>query len=137
MIGRCVSVLSAATAARSSVLRVYVSNVRMPRSHIMTSRLPPLSTYSAAESVSSIVAESPRLSSTGLPHLAELLEHHEVLHVARADLQHVGPLGDRLGVAHVEHLGDDRQSDRVARGAQELQPLEPHALERVRARCAA
>ena len=32
----------------------------------MTSRLPPLSTYSAAESVSSIVADRPRLSSTGL-----------------------------------------------------------------------
>ena len=50
----------------SNVLRVAVSNVRMPRSHRMTSVLPPLRTYSADSSHSSIVAEMPRLSSTGL-----------------------------------------------------------------------
>ena len=48
------------------MLRVAVSNVRMPRSQRMTSLLPPLSTYSADSSHSSIVAEMPRLSSTGL-----------------------------------------------------------------------
>ena len=50
----------------SNVLRVAVSNVRMPRSHRITSLLPPLSTYSAESSHSSIVAEMPRFSSTGL-----------------------------------------------------------------------
>ena len=41
----------------------------------------------------------PRLSSTGLRLAAELLEQREVLHVARADLEHVGVLGDRGQVA--------------------------------------
>ena len=45
---------------------VAVSNVRMPRSHKITSRLPPERTYSADNSHSSIVAEMPRFSSTGL-----------------------------------------------------------------------
>jgi len=93
----------------------------MPRSHRMTSRFPPLRMYSAAESVSSMVEDMPRLSSTGFAHLAEFFEHHEVLHVARADLQHIGPLGDRLGVAHIEDLGDDGQVDRVTSRAKELQ----------------
>ncbi len=90
--------------------------------------------YSAAESSSSIVAERPRLSRIGLRHRAELVEHHEVLHVACADLQDVRVLGHYGGVADVEHLGHDRQADRVARSAQQLQALHPHALERVRAR---
>ena len=38
----------------------------MPRSQSITSMLPPLSTYSAESSHSSIVDEMPRLSSTGL-----------------------------------------------------------------------
>ena len=66
MIGRWLSFLTTGIAEMSSVLRVAVSNVRMPRSHRMTSVLPPLSTYSADSSHSSIVAEMPRLSSTGL-----------------------------------------------------------------------
>ena len=37
-----------------------------------------------------MVADSPRLSSTGLRLRAHRLEQREVLHVARADLQHVG-----------------------------------------------
>ncbi len=50
----------------SKVLRVAVSNVRMPRSHRITSVLPPLRTYSEDSSHSSIVAEMPRLIRTGL-----------------------------------------------------------------------
>src|SRR5882762_5890602 len=65
--GRCVSFLSTGTALRSSVKRVAVSNVRMPRSHRMTLGLPPLSTYSADSSHSWIEVDMPRLSSTGLP----------------------------------------------------------------------
>ena len=50
----------------SSVLRVKLSNVRMPRSHSITFMLPPARMYSADSSHSSIVAEMPRLSSTGV-----------------------------------------------------------------------
>ena len=49
----------------SSVLRVAVSYVRMPRSHSTTSWLPLAMMYSAAIKSSLIVAERPRLSSTG------------------------------------------------------------------------
>ena len=65
-IGRWLSFLTTGIAEMSNVLRVAVSNVRMPRSQRMTSLLPPLSTYSADSSHSSIVAEMPRLISTGL-----------------------------------------------------------------------
>ena len=50
----------------SKVFRIVVSNVRMPRSHSMTSGLPPARTYSAESSHSSIVAEMPRLTITGV-----------------------------------------------------------------------
>ena len=53
-------------AAMSSVLRVAVSNVRMPRSHRITLWLPPAMMYSALSKSSSIVADMPRFSSTGL-----------------------------------------------------------------------
>ena len=56
MTGRWVSWWSSGTADRSSVLRVYVSNVRMPRSQRMTLGLPELTMYSAAISHSSTVA---------------------------------------------------------------------------------
>ena len=52
--------------ARSSVLRVEGSNVRMPRSHRMISELPRCATYSAAWSHSSIVMANPRFNITGL-----------------------------------------------------------------------
>ena len=47
----------------------------------------PGSMYSAAISSSSIVADIPRLSSTGLPAWPSSLEQREVLHVAGADLE--------------------------------------------------
>src|SRR5229473_3169922 len=63
--GRCVRCFASTTAERSSVLRVAVSKVRMPRSQRTTWSLPPASRYSAASSHSSTVAAGPRLSSTG------------------------------------------------------------------------
>ncbi len=65
--GRCERSCATTTAERSSVLRVDGSNVRMPRSHRMMSRLPECATYSAASSHSSTVAAKPRLIITGLP----------------------------------------------------------------------
>ena len=50
---------------RSSVLRVYFSNVRMPRSQKMTFSLPPAMMYSADMIHSSMVFASPRFRSTG------------------------------------------------------------------------
>src|SRR6266567_3204742 len=65
--GRCDRRWATGTALMSSVLRVAVSNVRMPRSQRTMSRLPRWAMYSAAISHSSIVAFMPRLSMTGLP----------------------------------------------------------------------
>ena len=66
MTGRWDSRCATGTALISSVLRVAVSNVRMPRSQSTMSRLPRWAMYSAAISHSSIVALIPRLSRTGL-----------------------------------------------------------------------
>jgi hypothetical protein len=66
MTGRCDSRCATGTALMSRVLRVAVSNVRMPRSHSTMSRFPRWAMYSAAISHSSMVALMPRLSSTGL-----------------------------------------------------------------------
>ncbi len=63
--GRWESCLMTGTAARSKVKRVSVSKVRMPRSHRITLKLPWLRMYSAASRNSVMVADNPRLSSTG------------------------------------------------------------------------
>ena len=67
MTGRCDSRCATGTAEMSRVLRVAFSNVRMPRSQSTMSRLPRCAMYSAAISHSSMVADMPRLSMTGLP----------------------------------------------------------------------
>src|SRR5699024_2689341 len=113
--GRWVFSWMMGTADRSRVLRVYFSKVRMPRSQRMTFSLPPAMIYSALMIHSSMVVHRPRLSRTGLcmkrglcntieewimsaqapleqnglVHLAHRLEQLEVLHIARADLDHV------------------------------------------------
>ena len=111
--------------------RYAVSNVRMPRSHSSTFGLPSLRMYSAAISSSSSVADSPRLSSTGHARAAGLGQQRVVLHVARAELDHVGDLDDRLDVAGVHQLGDDRQAGLRLRLGEQAQPLLPEALEAV------
>ena len=55
-----------ATADRSSVFRVAVSNVRMPRSHSTICSFPPLIMYSAEVRSSLTVFAQPRFKSTGL-----------------------------------------------------------------------
>src|SRR5438876_760437 len=58
--GRCVNSFSAGIAAMSQVLRVTVSNVRMPRSHKITSAFPSAVIYSADISSSFTVLLNPR-----------------------------------------------------------------------------
>ena len=132
MIGRWLVACTTGTAEMSRVLRVLGSKVRMPRSQSTTSRLPRWATYSAAISHSSMVAVMPRLSSTGLPALADGLEQAEVGHVAGADLEHVGVLGDDRDVAGVDDLGDDRQAGDLADVGEDLEALHAEALEGVR-----
>jgi hypothetical protein len=63
--GRWLSFSTTGMAEMSRVLRVAFSKVRMPRSQRITCWLPPARMYSADRSSSSMVALSPRLSSTG------------------------------------------------------------------------
>src|SRR5260370_473826 len=66
--GRCVNSFSAGIAAMSQVFRVTVSNVRIPRSHKITSAFPCAVMYSADIRSSFTVLLSPRFNSTGRPH---------------------------------------------------------------------
>ena len=65
---------------------------------------------------------------------ADLGEQRVVLHVARAELDHVGDLDDRLDVARVHQLGDDRQPGLRLGLGEQAQALLAQALEGVRAR---
>ncbi len=65
MTGRWLSCFTTGTELMSRVLAVRVSKVRIPCSPRTTFVLPSLRMYSAAMSHSSIVAEGPRLRSTG------------------------------------------------------------------------
>ena len=65
MTGRWVILWSMTTPARSSVLRILVSKVRMPRSQRITFSLPSAMMYSALITNSSSVLARPRLSRTG------------------------------------------------------------------------
>ena len=87
--------------------------------------------YSAAINSSLIVADRPRLRSTGRRTRPELGEQGEVLHVARADLQHVGVLGDEIDLPRVHHLGHHRQSRFGANVGQESKRVAAKPLERV------
>ena len=81
-----------------------------------------------------MVAEGPRFRSTGLRTCAELLQEREVLHVAGADLEHVGVVGDHRQRLGVHHLGHDLEAGLLAGEGEELQPLLGQPLELVGAR---
>ena len=66
MIGKWLKDLTKGTILKSSVLRVAVSNVRIPRSHNITLLLPPDKIYSAASNHSSKVLLMPLFNKTGL-----------------------------------------------------------------------
>ena len=60
--------------------------------------------------------------------IAHLGQQHKVLHVAGADLDHVGIAFDELDAARVHHLGHDRHAVLVTHVAENLEPLFAHAL---------
>ena len=60
------------------------------------------------------------------------VEQREVLHVARADLQHIGELGDHVDLRRLHHLGDDWQPGALTRLGKKAQTLKAEPLERVR-----
>ena len=58
-------------------------------------------------------ADMPRLSSTGFRSAPGVLEQGKILHVARADLDHVGPFRDEVQSFVVDGFGDDAESEAV------------------------
>ncbi len=71
------------------------------------------------------------LEQDGLAQAAGLLEQREVLHVARADLDDVGPFGDEIEGFVVDGFGDDAQAEFLADLGHDLQRIEAEALKRV------
>ena len=109
----------------------------MPRSQSTMSGLPSRAMYSADSSHSSIGRRHAALQQHRDVGAADLAEQVEVLHVAGAELDHVGDLEDVLELADVHELGHDRQAGLLARLGQDLEARLAQALEGVRARCAA
>ena len=93
--------------------------------------------YSALISRSLTLALMPRFNSTGRARLPDFGEQVEILHVAGADLEHVGIAIDQLDAARVHHLGDDRHAVLVAGVAEDLQPFLAHVPETHRGWCGA
>ena len=71
------------------------------------------------------------LQQHGRARVAKLAQQVEVLHVARAHLEEVDVGDHGLDLRDLHHLGDDQQAGLVGDLAQQLQPLDPHALEAV------
>ena len=66
-----------------------------------------------------------------LARLADCLQQPEVLHVASADLQHVGVGADEVDVVRVDDLGDDGQPGRFAHVGEDAQACLTETLEGV------
>ena len=71
------------------------------------------------------------LEQNRLAQAAGMLEQGEVLHVARADLDHVGPLGNQVEGLVVDGFGDDAQAEAVANLGHDAQRFKAQALKRV------
>ena len=132
MTGRCVSRSRSGTAARSIVFRVYVSNVRMPRSHRITLGLP-----GADDVLGGHQEFLDRRAVAALEHdrardPADVAQQRVVLHVPGADLEDVGVLGDDVDLVGFHDLGDDRQAGPLARLGEEPEAGDAEPLERVR-----
>jgi hypothetical protein len=115
----------------SSVLRVAVSNVRMPRSHRDDVEIAALGDVLGGHQPFLDRGVHPALDQHRFAGRSDRLEQREVLHVAGADLQHVGVAGDHVDVVRAHHLGDNRKPDLVAHIGKDLQPTLAQALEGV------
>ena len=62
---------------------------------------------------------------------AGVLEQRKVLHVARADLDNVGPLGHQFQRLVVDGFGDDPQTEPLANLGHDLQCFDAQPLERI------
>jgi len=71
----------------------------------------------------------PALQQHGLTHLTECFQQREILHVARADLEHIRLLRDGVDIGRIHHFRHDRQIELIADLAQCRQALGPMPLE--------
>ena len=113
MTGRCVRCWTMGTAVRSSVFRLYVSNVRMPRSHRITLGLPAEDVLGGHQPLLDRRAVA-ALEHHRAPGAADGQQQREVLHVPGADLEDVGVLGHDVDLGGLHDLRD-RPADRSAR----------------------
>ena len=84
--------------------------MRMPRSHSITSLVALLEHVLGGHQQLLERRGQAALEQHRAAGAADLGQQRVVLHVARADLDHVGDLEHRLDVARVHQLGDDRQA---------------------------
>ena len=122
----------------SSVKRVAVSNVRMPRSpqhdvvvalggHVVARRQP----FGDRPRETALVQD--HLARLG-GHLADLAQQAEVLEVARAHLQTVHVRMNQLAMSRIHDLGQGLEPQTIARALHDLQGLFAKTLERMRVR---
>src|SRR6185503_19382703 len=64
--------------------------------------------------------------------LSDSAQQRKVLHVASADLHHVGELFNEIGGFRIENLCDDAKPESLAHVSKNLQSVFAQALERVR-----
>ena len=129
--GRCVSRFSTGTAVMSSVLRVEVSKVWIPRSQSITWWFPPRTMYSAA--IGAIPRSSPTARAFNMTGSSArpTSSSSAKFCMFRAPIWITSALLDEsVDVAHIHQLGDDRQPGRLARPRRaSSSPRLPVALE--------
>ncbi len=69
-----------------------------------------------------------------VPRRSERLEQREILHVARAHLEHVCRGGDQRHIFRAQDLGHDWQAALAAGGGKEAKPFPAQSLKRIRGR---
>ena len=119
-------------AVMSKVLRAYlVSKVRMPRSQSMTRLLPcAKNVFGGHQQVFDGGGHAP-FEQHRLVGLADRVQQVIILHVARANLQHVGVNGHQGHLAGGHDFGDNRQAGRLAGFGQQFEAVLAHALKSV------
>ena len=88
--------------------------------------------YSADIRNSSSVADKPALQQHRLAQLAGLLQQREILHVARADLDHVRPLGHQFQPLVVHGFGHNAQAEALANLRHDAQRFQAQPLKCIR-----